>query len=299
MSTVLTVKAYAKINLALDVIAKRPDGYHEVAMVMQTIDLADSVRFKKQDGDITVTANILALACDDSNLAYRAAALLKDIYGVEQGVHITLEKKIPMAAGLAGGSADAAAVLVGLNCLWELGLSLDRLCDLGAALGSDVPFCLRGGTMLAEGRGEKLTALPLLPECFVVLAKPAVNVSTAWVYSNFRAGAVVDRPDIAAMVTCLEDGSLTGVADRLCNALESVTIPEHPDIGKIKKYMCDYGAIGSLMSGSGPTVFGLTQQANEAEFIASKLRALTDAEIIIAKTVSKVGDNVGTEIVAD
>lgn len=299
MSAVLTLKAYAKINLALDVLSKRADGYHEVAMVMQTIDLADIVRFNNQDGDITVTANIPALACDDSNLAYRAAALLKEKFGVAQGVHISLEKNIPMAAGLAGGSADAAAVLAGLNCLWNLGLSSERLCELGAALGSDVPFCLRGGTMLAEGRGEKLTRLPSLPECFVVLAKPAIGVSTAWVYGNFCAEVVNDRPDIGSILACLENGDLPGVAGRVCNVLESVTIPEHPVIGKIKKHMYDYGVIASLMSGSGPTVFGLTPQADKAEFIAEKLRAMTDAEIIVAKTVSKVGDNVGTEIIAN
>lgn len=299
MSVVLTVKAYAKINLALDVISKRQDGYHEVAMVMQSIDLADNVRFYKQDGDITVTSNIPALACDESNLAYRAGALLKAEYGIKQGVHIELEKNIPMAAGLAGGSADAAAVLTGLNCLWNVGLSIEQLCELGAKLGSDVPFCLRGGTMLAEGRGEVLTPLPLLPRCYVVLAKPPVSVSTAWVYGNYRANEVSARPDIINMINNLKNGSLVGVAEGLCNVLESVTIPQYPEIGNIKRYMCDYGVMASLMSGSGPTVFGLTQQAEKAEHIADRLREVTDAEIIIAKTVSKVGDNVGTEIIAD
>lgn len=299
MSNVITVKAYAKVNLALDIIGKRQDGYHEVAMIMQSIDLADTVSFTEQDGDITVSADIPALACDETNLAYRAAALLKREFNIRTGVHIELVKTIPMAAGLAGGSADAAAVLSGLNHLWGLRLSVDKLVELGATLGSDVPFCLRGGTMLATGRGEILQRLPNLPECYIVLAKPDISVSTAWAYGNFRQDKAGQRPDIETMIGCLATGDLTGIAHRLCNVLESVTIGAHPAIGGLKQLMLDSGLMASLMSGSGPTVFGLTPDAETAQAAARKLRSANNAEIFIAKTVSKVGDNVGTEIIAN
>lgn len=299
MSNVLTVKAYAKVNLALDIIGKRQDGYHEVAMIMQSIDLADTVSFTEQDGDITVMANIPALACDETNLAYRAAALLKREFSIKAGVNIALTKTIPMAAGLAGGSADAAAVLTGLNHMWGLKLSGDKLAELGAALGSDVPFCLRGGTMLASGRGEILRRLPNLPECYVVLAKPDISVSTAWAYGNFSQDKAGRRPAIENMIGCLKSGDLAGIAQRLCNVLESVTIAAHPVIGYLKQTMLDCGLMASLMSGSGPTVFGLTPDAETAQAAARELRSINNAEVFIAKTVSKVGDNIGTEIIAD
>ncbi len=284
----LTVKALAKINLTLDVLYKRPDGYHEVAMIMQAIDLADKMVFLEQPEGITLAVNISGLACDHTNLAYRAAALLKERYGVRQGVRIELEKNIPLAAGLAGGSADAAGVLAGLNRLWRLGLKESELEALGAALGSDVPFCLRGGTALATGRGEALTSLPDMPECYVVLAKPPFAVSTAWVYQNYRAERVRAKPDTAGTLACLKSQDLNGIAHRLSNVLESVTIPSHPEIGQLKEYMIQYGAIASLMSGSGPTVFGLAGDYRQAGQIAEKLRCHTAARVIITKTVKKV-----------
>lgn len=284
----LTIKAYAKINLALDVLYKRPDGYHEVAMIMQAISLSDTVTLKSQPAAIELSVNIPGLAADNSNLAYRAAALLQEYTKTGQGVHIYLDKQIPMAAGLAGGSADAAAVLKGLNQLWELNLSLDKLSNLAARLGSDVPFCLSNGTMLATGRGEIVEPLPPLPHCYVVLAKPAVEVPTAWVYGQFRASGVSGRPDITAMRESLVNNNLAGVAGQLANVLESVTIPAHPEILKIKEAMLAYGAMAALMSGSGPTVFGLSECREQAEQIAGRLRSLGVPEVFLAETVSKV-----------
>ena len=284
----LILNAYAKINLALDVLYKRPDGYHEVAMVMQAVRLADTVTLTSQPNDITLNINNSGLAADDSNLAYRAAALLKPYASLKQGVHIQLDKQIPLAAGLAGGSADAAAVLKGLNSLWELELSLDELSKLAAQLGSDVPFCLYNSTMLATGRGELLELLPPLKTCYVVLAKPALEVPTSWVYQQFKADKVTRRPDIAAMRNCLAEGSLTGVARNLVNVLESVTIPAYPEIAKIKESMLRYGAMAALMSGSGPTVFGLAHCHKQAEDIACQLKAEGVPEVFVTETVSKV-----------
>ena len=280
----LTMKAYAKINLALDVLYKRPDGYHEVEMIMQSISLADTVCLEECDQGIIVTSNIPDLACDSGNLAYRAAALLSDSFRLEKGVRIHLNKQIPLAAGLAGGSSNAAAVLAGLNRLWQLNLSLPELMKLGAALGSDVPFCLSGSTMRAHGRGELLEPLPPMPHCYVVLAKPRVGVSTAWVYNNYRPEAVLDRPDGKKLQTALADGDFRGVTCCLANVLESVTIPAYPEVGRIKKLMTDCGA-AALMSGSGPTVFGLVLYEPEAVRVAEQLRRDIDADIFVAETV--------------
>lgn len=286
----LRLKAYAKINLALDVLHKRDDGYHQVEMIMQAIDLADNVILYEQDGDITVEANVSALACDKTNLAYRAAELLRYNFGIKRGVNIILEKNIPMAAGLAGGSADAAAVLDGLNRLWNIGLTMSQLEELGASLGSDIPFCLQRGTMLATGRGEILTRLPDLPECFVVLAKPDVNVSTAWVYGQYRPENIKRHPDIQGMIHCIKQQDLPGVAAKVCNVLESVTIPAYPEISEVKEYMRHHGALNSMMSGSGPTVFGLTRDQSQAEYIAEKLKShvkFREMEVIVAKTLGE------------
>ncbi len=284
----LILNAYAKINLALDVLYKRPDGYHEVAMVMQAIQLADTVTLTSQPNDIALSISIPGLPADPSNLAYRAAALLKPYASPGLGVQIKLDKQIPLAAGLAGGSADAAAVLKGLNSLWELNLSLDELSKLAAKLGSDVPFCLYNSTMLATGRGEILKPLPSLASCYVVLAKPAVEVATAWVYQQFRPDKVTLRPDIATMRNYLSEGNLVGVAQNLVNVLESVTIPAYPEIAKIKESMLTYGAMAALMSGSGPTVFGLVRSREQAQEIADRLKAEGVPEIFVAETVSKV-----------
>lgn len=286
----LTIRANAKINLTLDVLYKRADGFHQVEMIMQAIELADKLSLEeKPSGDISITANIAHLPCDHRNLAFQAALLIKESCQVKSGVHIALEKKIPMSAGLAGGSSDAAAVLIGLNRLWSLGLSLEQLKGLGAKLGSDVPFCLVGGTALATGRGELLTPLNSLPPCYVVLAKPRIGVSTAWVYGKYR-GIGIHHPDTAGVQHALEQNDLAGVANRLGNVLESVTIPEYPQIGKLKERMMQYGAMASLMSGSGPTVFGLVEDQVKAEYIADKLRSQHDIEVIVTKTAVESGE---------
>lgn len=287
---ILTLQGNAKINLTLDVLHKRTDGYHEVEMIMQAIELADKLSLEDKCGDdISIKANIPHLPCDHRNLAYQAALLIKDVCQVKKGVTIFLEKNIPMSAGLAGGSTDAASVLLGLNQLWKLGLSVSELEVLGAKLGSDVPFCLRGGTMLATGRGEILTPLTDIPPCYVVLAKPRIGVSTAWVYGKYQGNADIVHPDTMGVQLALGQGDITGVSNRLNNVLESVTITEYPQIRKLKESMLEYGAMASLMSGSGPTVFGLVEDKATAEYIADKLRRQKEVEIIVTKTVGKNG----------
>lgn len=296
----LTVQAHAKINLTLDVLHKRTDGFHQVEMIMQAIELADILKLEENSsGDITITSNMTHLPSDHRNLAYQAAILIKNTCQVQKGVHIFLEKNIPMSAGLAGGSTDAAGVLWGLNRLWKLGLSLEELEVLGARLGSDVPFCLRGGTQLATGRGEILEQLHSLPPCYVVLAKPRISVSTAWVYGRYRDDGSLSHPDTAGVRLALNHGDLSGVANRLSNVLESVTMSEYSQIGKLKELMIQYGAMASLMSGSGPTVFGLVEDEEKAQYIADKLRNQSDAEIIVTKTVTENGGYYGTTIVTD
>lgn len=286
----LTIKGNAKINLTLDVLYKREDGFHQVEMIMQSIDLADVLHLEeRQTGNISIATTIARLPCDQRNLAYRAAALLKETYQVKNGVHIFLEKNIPVAAGLAGGSADAASVLIGLNQLWQLGLSTNELEMLGAKLGSDIPFCIKGGTVLATGRGELLQPLAEIKPCYIVLAKPPIGVSTAWVYRQYRGQDVKAHPDTPGVKSSLEKGDLTGVAKGLCNVLESVTIPAHPEIKKLKQSMMQHGAMASLMSGSGPTVFGLVEDQAKAEYIAEKLKSQNAADIFVAKTVGKSG----------
>ena len=295
----MIVTARAKINLALDVLHKRSDGYHEVAMVMQAIALADRIELREQACGITLATNAPGLDCGPTNLACRAAALIAETCGVTRGIHIILDKVIPVAAGLAGGSTDAAAVLTGLNRLWHLGLDRTKLSELAASLGSDVPFCLRGGTMLATGRGEKMTPLPDLPAVWVVLAMPPVEVSTAWVYGRYRPEAIDKHPDIAGMTACLEKKDLAGVAGKLGNVLESVTVPAYPEIARLKTYMCEYGAMASLMSGSGPTVFGLAADQAQARRIAAALGRRSGVRTVITKTVGGWEGEDGTTVVAD
>jgi len=294
------VKAYAKINLTLDVLHKRPDGFHEVEMIMQAVELADILHIEEQARDeISILSNMTYLPCDHRNLACQAAMLLKKTYQITTGIKINLEKNIPMSAGLAGGSTDAAGVLLGLNQLWGLGLSLEELEKLAAKLGSDVPFCLRGGTMLATGRGEILEPLSPLPTCYVVLAKPRISVSTAWVYGKYRDAIVTEHPDTLAVQAALAQGDLTGVAQRVSNVLESVTISEYPQLENLKSAMMQHGAMASLMSGSGPTVFGLVKDRQTAEYIAKQLSSVSNVEIIITKTMGKNGGFDGTEIITN
>ena len=280
----VTVEANAKINLTLDILGKRPDGFHEVAMVMQSIGLHDTLTMEKTDGEIALSINVPWLKADEKNLAWRAAELVRQEYGLKGGVRMELTKRIPIAAGLAGGSADAAAVLKGMNALYNLQMSEARLCELGARLGSDIPFCLMGGTMLATGRGEVLTRLADMPETWVVLAKPRISVSTAWAYQNYDEQGAEKHPDNEAIKKAIARGNRKAVAGLLCNVLESVTIKKYDVIADYKQMMLDKGAMASMMSGSGPTVFGLARSREQAEAIANVLRQNTNADVFVTRT---------------
>lgn len=281
--------AYAKINLGLDILGKRADGYHEVSMIMQSVGLCDEIVISPGSGEgkITISTNIPGLSCGSDNLAYKAAALLAKHAGIIPNVHIALNKKIFLAAGLAGGSADAAAVLRGLNKYWQLHLENHELEGLAALLGSDIPFCIEGGTMLATGRGEVLTKLADLPEAIVVLAKPRnLEVSTAWVYQHYNKGRVVQAPCIWQLEDRLAAGA-PALVPYMGNVLETVTIPAHPIIASIKAAMLGAGAYFALMSGSGPTVFALAHNQETATRILAAL-ADFDVETAITSTVGRI-----------
>lgn len=288
--TLLTLSANAKINLTLDILGTREDGYHEVAMIMQEISLHDTLSMGKINQGISLTIVIegqqVTLPADESNLCWKAAALVQKEYNLQEGVEIHLTKRIPMAAGLAGGSADAAAVLKGMNHLFRLGMTEARLCELGARLGSDIPFCIMGGTMLATGRGEILTRLPSFPRLSVVLAKPPVGVSTAWAYKTYDAGYDGPHPDNEAMLEAIHGGDAHKAAGLLCNVLEGVTETEHPVIADYKRLMMEHGAMASMMSGSGPTVFGLVREKQQAWHLADTLKKYDgEAGVFVAETL--------------
>ena len=262
----LRLKAMAKINLGLDVVRKREDGYHDLRMIMQSVYLYDQIELvKTEERSIRVSTNLNFLPTGEDNLVYKAAKLLMDEFGIRQGVTISLKKCIPVAAGLAGGSSDAAAVLVGVNRMFQLGLSKKDLMERGVKIGADVPYCIMRGTALAEGIGDVLTRLPDAPDAFVVLAKPPIHVSTAFVYGNLKAGQLESHPDIDAQVQAIRAGDLHQMASLMGNVLETVTIPQYPVISDIKKCMMDCGAVGAMMSGSGPTVFGLFDEEQKAK----------------------------------
>ena len=285
-----TVCARAKINLTLDVTGRRADGYHTVRMVMQSVALHDEVRVVVTQGEkkprgIILTCNLPYLPVDERNLAFRAAELFYKETGVLMGTcEIHIEKRIPIAAGLAGGSSDAAAVLRALAALHATGLTDDELCSIGLKLGADVPYCLRGGTMLAEGIGEELTALAPMPHCWVVLCKPPFAVSTKDVYREMDAVDIKKRPDTAGMVKALEKGDYNGVCKRLSNVMELVTATKRRQIGEIKAFLAENGADGTLMSGSGPTVFGLFSDEGRAR-TAAKMLSSRFADTFLTETV--------------
>jgi len=274
VSTVrISVKAPAKINLTLDVLSKRPDGYHEVEMIMTTVDLADRVDLTLLGGnEINLDCSASFIPDDLRNHAYKAARLLQERCNVNKGVHIYIDKQIPVAAGLAGGSSDAAATLRGLNKLWNLGLSLDELAEIGAEIGSDVPFCVYGGTAKAFGRGEKIVHLPAPSACWVVLAKPPIGVSTADVYGNLRVDQIEHHPSTEQMIRAIYQQDFLLMCQSLGNVLEEVTLPRHPQVRQIKEIMIDSGADGVLMSGSGPTVYALVQKEAKVQRIYNALR---------------------------
>lgn len=269
----ISEKAYAKVNLGLDVLRRRPDGYHELKMIMQTVDICDDLTFEKEsEPGIRLRIEGADLPADKNNLVTRAAALLLQERKISEGVAITLTKRIPIAAGMAGGSADAAAAMRGLNSLFEMGYSTEDLRELGVKLGADIPYCIAGGTMLSEGIGEVLTPLPAPPECYLAVAKPDIDVSTAFVYQNLRADSLPFHPDIDGMAEALAAGDLRGITERMGNVLETVTVPAYPVIDRIKKRMCELGAENALMIGSGPTVFGIYQEQAAAAKAAAAIR---------------------------
>ena len=270
----IRLKARAKINLGLDVVRRREDGYHEVKMVMQMLRLYDQIDIEKtQESGIFVRSNLSFLQTDERNIAYKAAKVMIDQFGLEQGVIIRIEKLIPVAAGMAGGSTDCAAVLYGMNKLFGLRLNQKKLRELGVKLGADVPYCLMRQTALSEGIGEILTPISPLQDCPILIAKPSVSVSTRHVYEHLKLDEQTMHPDIDGIVTALADGDLYGVTDRMANVLETVTVPEHPVIDEIKKQMMASGAVNALMSGSGPTVFGIFDDEEKAKKACEDMKA--------------------------
>lgn len=258
-------KARAKINLSLDVLRKREDGYHDLKMVMQTLKLHDLVSIEKTDSQIEIECNSAYIPEGEGNIAYKAARVIMDEYGLKTGIKINIKKMIPVAAGLAGGSSDAAAVLKGINSLYELGASMDDLARLGKKIGADVPYCIFGGTMLAEGIGDVLTRISPFDGVDILLVKPKIGVSTAFVYNNLKLEKVVNRPDTELIIEVVANKNLKAVAANMKNVLETVTEARYNIISEIKGRLLENGAIGSMMSGSGPTVFGIFEDKLEAQ----------------------------------
>lgn len=268
-----TQKAYAKINIGLDVLRRLENGYHEVKMIMQTVNLCDDLIFEKlEEPGIILEIDNMELPTNQDNLIYRTAELMMEEKRISDGVRIRLTKRIPIAAGMAGGSSDAAATFRGLNELFELGYTTKELQELGVRLGADIPYCIVGGTMLSEGIGEILSPLPSPPACQLVIAKPDINVSTKFVYENLHADSLKEHPDIDGMIAAMQAGDLQGIADRMGNVLETVTVKEYPVIRTIKECCMQEGALNALMSGSGPTVFALYDSREKAAMAAEVIR---------------------------
>ena len=271
----MKLKAYGKINLGLDVVRRREDGYHEVKMIMQTVNIYDRIFIKKNDsGEIKIKTNLFYLPNNSDNIMYKAKKLLFDEFGIKEGLDINLQKNIPVSAGMAGGSTDAAAVMFGINVMFRLGLSIEELMERAVKIGADVPYCLLRGTALSEGIGEKLTRLSPPPNCFIVIAKPGFGVSTKHVYQNLNLDGLERHPDIDGLMEAIKNKDLKKMSEKMENVLETVTAKEHPEINRLKQLMLECGACVSLMSGSGPTVFGLFEKKEDAnkakKIIASK-----------------------------
>ncbi len=269
----LKLKAMAKVNLGLDVLRKREDGYHDLRMIMQSIYLYDRIEMRQsREPGIRIATNLYYLPTGPENLVYKGAELLMKEFQIDSGLEIRLEKHIPVAAGLAGGSSDAAAVLIGVNRIFGLGLSREELMARGVKLGADIPFCLMRGTALAEGIGEKLTKLESAPPCHVLLAKPKIRVSTKSVYGALQAEKLPFHPDIDGQIQCIRQGDLYGMAEKMGNVLETVTVQKHPEIQALKDSMEKMGALKAMMSGSGPTVFGLFDNRKAAREAYERIR---------------------------
>ena len=270
----ISLKALAKINLGLDVVRRREDGYHEVRMIMQTIQLYDRLDIKRtQEPGIQIQTNLSFLPVNENNLIYKAAKLLMDEFSITDGVSVKLDKRIPVAAGMAGGSTDAAAMLIGVNRLFSLGLTKRQLMERGVQIGADVPYCIMRGTALAEGIGEALSPLPPMVKCPVLIAKPSISVSTKFVYQNLKLDDTTIHPDIDRLIDDIKAKNLHDIAAHMGNVLETVTIPNYPVIDEIKKHMLSNGALGAMMSGSGPTVFGLFDNEDTAKKAYKAMRS--------------------------
>lgn len=289
MGNILIKKTPAKINLTLDVTGKLENGYHTLSMIMQSIDACDELSFEKT-ADETILFSMNKELPDkipaEKNLVYKAAKLMKNTFKIDGGFKIHLTKNIPAAAGLAGGSSDCAATLIGINELCGLGLDIEKLCEIGVKLGADVPFCIRKGTMLAEGIGEILTPLTPLTGIPVLLIKPNISISTPYVYKHLKLNELDYHPDNKAVISYIKDKNIKKIAASLSNVLETVTIPENPIIAELKRYLTEIGAIGSLMSGSGPTTFGIFEDMENAKKAYEKAKAdYPDFDVVLCRTV--------------
>lgn len=277
----IELKAYGKINIGLDVIRKREDGYHDLDMIMQTVGVYDDVIISREDGtqtyEIEVSTDADILPNDKGNLAFMAAKVLMEAYDIKAKVKIHINKRIPIAGGMAGGSADCAAVLRGVNQLFQLELTDEQLQEYGVKLGADVPYCIVGGTKRAQGIGEILTDLPTPPKCYVIIAKPDAFVSTKFVYSHIRPAQIENHPDIDGIIESIKAGNLYGMCEKIANVMEDVTIPEYPIIQKVKDILKSNGAVNALMSGSGPTVFGIYDDEEKAK---QSMDALSGKEFV-------------------
>lgn len=289
MGNILIKKTPAKINLTLDVTGKLENGYHTLSMIMQSIDVCDELSFEKT-ADETILFSMNKELPDkipaEKNLVYKAAKLMKNTFKIDGGFKIHLTKNIPAAAGLAGGSSDCAATLIGINELCGLGLDIEKLCEIGVKLGADVPFCIRKGTMLAEGIGEILTPLTPLTGIPVLLIKPNISISTPYVYKHLKLNELDYHPDNKAVISYIKDKNIKKIATSLSNVLETVTIPENPIIAELKRYLTEIGAIGSLMSGSGPTTFGIFKNMETAKKAYEKAKAdYPDFDVVLCRTM--------------
>ena len=286
----MRLRALAKINLGLDILRKREDGYHEVRMIMQTIQMYDVLEMRKvKKPGLSLSVNYPYIPSDERNLVYKAAKLLMDEFQVKEGVEIRLEKFIPVAAGMAGGSSDAAAALVGVNRLFKLGLSEKDLMERAVNIGADVPYCVMRGTALAEGIGEKLTRIAQVPDCFVLIGKPGINVSTKAAYESLQLDQIQTHPDIDGMIRDIESGDLRAMTEKMENVFEPGIIGRYPVIGEIKALMEEHGALRAMMSGSGPTVFGIFDDRKKMEEAAAVLRESRLAKTVFATEVTKAG----------
>ena len=277
-------KAPAKINLGLDILGKRPDGLHELAMVMASIDLADRLYLEEiPENKIIIETNKAFLPTDKKNHVYEALELVKERFEIKQGLRVKIHKEIPVAAGLGGGSTDSAAALRAVNRLWNLGLSVKELASLGAEVGSDVPYCVYGQTSLVEGFGEKVTPIAPMPQCWVVVVKPRMSVSTRTIFAKIVMEDLY-HPDIPALVSAIEENDYQKMTQNLGNSMEVVTIKKHPIIQQLKDRMLKYGADAAMMSGSGPTVYALCHKYSRAKHVFNSLKGFCD-EVYLVRTL--------------